>query len=413
MERKIEKESFDSVYNKIKNVLSQSSTDKSARLKDIAGEYLGRAREEDSFSLCQSCFIKACWLGDYEFAKKLFDEMHRERKFGRVVFPHSIMYHAMLLEGIDDLYFGAKDSIGILPEDGTPLPFSVSRLYYHSITDNPLLIIGETGTSKELLARVLHRVSRRWKKPFCPINCAAIPEALFESELFGHEKGAFTGAIGKRVGFLEEANGGTVFLDEAGKMPSSQQAKLLRAIEEKKIKRVGGTKQITIDVRYITAAQPKDIIDGIIPDLLNRFGFPNCIQLPTLNERLRVVPNQVIINSLKRALGGIPADVRGSDPIRLSDNSKKFLLEREYRGHYRELENILTSGIISAMAKGRTEILPEDLEEAIRISERFYGTSNTESFFNETALKDVPLKDCIEYANKVRASIVETKVSGV
>lgn len=414
MERKTEKERFNIAYNKIEGVLSRSSTNRGAQLKKIVDECFGQVpeelRERESFSLYQGCFFKACLLSDYEFAEMLFNEMFRERADGRVAYPGYIVYPAMVLEGIDDLYFGAKDSDPFLRGEQPPLSFSVSRLYYHSITDNPLLIIGETGTSKELLAMVIHRVSRRWKEKILSINCAAIPESLFESELFGHEKGSFTGAISKRMGLLEEANKGTVFLDEIGQMPTHQQTKLLRAIEEKKIRRVGGEVQITINVRFIAAAQPKYIIEGIIPDLLNRLGFPNCIQLPTLNERLRVMPDHVIGNSLRRALKGISLNLRGSGPIQLNDYTKNLLVNREYRGNYRELENILKSGIISATAKSRTEIFPDDLEEAMGISERFYGTSNTDSLFNEAALKDVLLKDSIEYANKVRASIVETKV---
>src|SRR6201747_711047 len=129
-------------------------------------------------------------------------------------------------------------------------------------SDASVLITGESGTGKEVLARYVHSRSQRAKKPFITVDCAAIPENLLESELFGHEKGAFTGAMGRRIGKFEEANGGTLLLDEISEMDVRLQAKLLRAIQEREIDRVGGTKPVPVDIRII-ATSNRNLVDAV------------------------------------------------------------------------------------------------------------------------------------------------------
>ena len=151
-----------------------------------------------------------------------------------------------------------------------------------------ILITGESGTGKEVLARYVHRKSMRNDKPFISVNCAAIPENLLESELFGHEKGAFTGAIARRIGKFEEANGGTLLLDEISEMDARLQAKLLRAIQEREIDRVGGTKPVKVDIRII-ATSNRDLAEAVKhgtfrEDLLYRLNVVN-LRLPALRER--------------------------------------------------------------------------------------------------------------------------------
>ena len=148
-----------------------------------------------------------------------------------------------------------------------------------------ILITGESGTGKEVLARYVHRKSPRADKPFISVNCAAIPENLLESELFGHEKGAFTGAIARRIGKFEEANGGTLLLDEISEMDARLQAKLLRAIQEREIDRVGGTKPVKVDIRII-ATSNRDLAEAVKhgtfrEDLLYRLNVVN-LRLPAL-----------------------------------------------------------------------------------------------------------------------------------
>ena len=170
-------------------------------------------------------------------------------------------------------------------------------------TDSTVVISGESGTGKEVIARALHYNSRRRKNPFIPINCAAIPHELLESELFGHEKGAFTGAVNTRIGRLEMANQGTVFLDEIGDMPPSLQVKLLRVLAENEIDRVGGTRSIKIDIRIIAATHQNletAIEEGKFrEDLFYRLNVIP-LALPPLRERKTDIP--LLVNHFLSAI---------------------------------------------------------------------------------------------------------------
>ena len=157
-----------------------------------------------------------------------------------------------------------------------------------AVTDSPVLITGETGTGKELAAQQIHQLSSRWQQPFICLNCPAIPDSLFESELFGYERGAFTGAVTRTRGAFERAEGGTLFLDEIGEMHLSAQAKLLRAVEEKAIHRLGGQQRIPLNLRII-AATNQDLEQRVAagqfrPDLYFRLNVAR-IHLPPLRER--------------------------------------------------------------------------------------------------------------------------------
>ena len=160
-------------------------------------------------------------------------------------------------------------------------------------TDSTVLILGESGTGKELVARTIHAMSKRSDKPFIAVNCGAIPTELLESELFGHEKGAFTGAVALRIGRFELADGGTVFLDEIGEMPTILQVKLLRVLQEKAFERIGGTKTVQTDVRII-AATNKNLEDAVKEgafreDLYYRLNVIP-INIPPLRERIEDIP---------------------------------------------------------------------------------------------------------------------------
>src|ERR1700735_642959 len=160
-------------------------------------------------------------------------------------------------------------------------------------TDSTVLIVGETGTGKELIARTLHERSKRSTRPFIRVNCAAIPPSLIASELFGHEKGAFTGAIQRRLGRFEAANGGTIFLDEAGDLPPDIQIALLRVLQEREIERVGSDKPVPVDVRVLAATHrdlDKLVIEGKFrQDLLYRLNVVP-ITMPPLRERAADIP---------------------------------------------------------------------------------------------------------------------------
>jgi len=226
-------------------------------------------------------------------------------------------------------------------------------------TDSTVLIDGESGTGKELAARALHRNSQRADKPFVAINCAALTETLLESELFGHEKGAFTGAIAQKKGKLEVANGGVVFLDEVGELAPVLQSKLLRVIQEREFERVGGTRSIPVDIRLI-AATNKNLTEavkagGFRGDLYYRLNVVS-VTMPPLRERKEDIPLLAGYFGNKHALRC------KLKPKRLSDDARTCLVNYDWPGNVRELENAIERALVLSAAE---MILPEDLPESV------------------------------------------------
>jgi two-component system response regulator FlrC len=224
-------------------------------------------------------------------------------------------------------------------------------------SDASILITGESGTGKEVLARYVHRKSSRADKAFISVNCAAIPEHLLESELFGHEKGAFTGAIARRIGKFEEANGGTLLLDEVSEMAFHLQAKLLRAIQEREIDRVGGTKPVKVDIR-IVATSNRDMADSVArgtfrEDLLYRLNVVN-LRIPALRER----PKD--IQALARHFAHKYAEANGVPYRAIAPATERVLSGHPWRGNVRELENTIHRAVLLATG-------PEISPEAIRL----------------------------------------------
>ncbi len=211
--------------------------------------------------------------------------------------------------------------------------------------ETTVLLEGETGTGKELFAKIIHYHGKRQNKPFVAINCASIPENLMESELFGHEKGAFTGATSQKKGLFEVADGGTFFLDEVGEMPPSVQAKFLRVLQEKQFRRLGGLKNIKVDVRIISATSSnlkKKVKEGVFrSDLFYRLNvFP--IYLPPLRDRKEdIIPLCELF--LKKFSKKLKKNVKKIDP-----RAKQILLSYRYPGNIRELENIIERAVILA-----------------------------------------------------------------
>ncbi|MGH7971740.1 MAG: sigma-54-dependent transcriptional regulator, partial [Limisphaerales bacterium] len=222
-----------------------------------------------------------------------------------------------------------------------------------------VLIRGETGTGKELIARAIYQHSDRAKAPFVAINCAAIPETLLESELFGHERGAFTGASERRVGRFEQANGGTIFLDEIGDMSFGTQVKLMRVLQEKSLERLGGKETIKVDVRVL-AATHRDLELAIQQkqfreDLFYRLNVVR-IHMPPLRERREDI--RLLVNYfLKKFAKGQPGP-----PISIAPAALKALEKYHWPGNVRELENVIRRALV--MAKGEA-ILPSDLPAEI------------------------------------------------
>jgi two-component system, response regulator FlrC len=212
-------------------------------------------------------------------------------------------------------------------------------------SDASVLITGESGTGKEVLARYVHLRSNRSRGAFISVNCAAIPENLLESELFGHEKGAFTGAIARRVGKFEEASGGTLLLDEISEMDARLQAKLLRAIQERVIDRVGGTRPVPVDIRII-ATSNRNLVDAVREgvfreDLLFRLNVVN-LKIPPLRER----PADVI--ELAQHFIKKYSDANGIPARPLSAEARRTLVLNRWRGNVRELENTIHRAVLLA-----------------------------------------------------------------
>ncbi|MCR9213023.1 MAG: sigma-54 dependent transcriptional regulator [Proteobacteria bacterium] len=206
-----------------------------------------------------------------------------------------------------------------------------------------VLINGETGTGKEVMASHLHANSTRSDKPFVCVNCAAIPENLLESELFGHEKGAFTGAVARRIGKFEEANGGTLLLDEISEMDIQLQAKLLRAIQEKIIDRVGGTKPVPVDIRII-ATSNRDLAEAVAEksfreDLLFRLNVVT-LKIPALRER------SLDIEVLSKHFAKKYAEANGLPERLINDDAMAMLKRNPWRGNVRELENTIHRAVL-------------------------------------------------------------------
>jgi DNA-binding NtrC family response regulator len=276
-----------------------------------------------------------------------------------------------LNKGLDCMEQQKKSPVVLSFENNTPQPLSIRARalvfsdpasqklleYIERLapSEAPVLIYGETGTGKELVARHIHQMSGR-KGPFLAVNCGAITENLAESELFGHEAGAFTGAAGRREGWFESANGGTLFLDEIGDLPLPLQVKLLRVVQEREVVRVGARKALPVDVRLITATNV-DLDQAVAAgrfrrDLHYRLNIAQ-VSLPPLRERL----NEII--PLANHFISLYAHKMGIEPPRLSQASERILLHYPWQGNIRELENVVHFALLIAPG---SEIHPEHLK---------------------------------------------------
>jgi transcriptional regulator with PAS, ATPase and Fis domain len=212
------------------------------------------------------------------------------------------------------------------------------RIQLAAASDVTTLITGESGTGKELAARAIHRLSERGSKPFIAINCSAIPESLLESELFGHVKGAFTGAIHDRRGVLQSAEGGTLFLDEIGDVSPLLQLKLLRVLQEREVQRVGSEERIHVDVRLVTATN-RDLRERISEGLIREDFFYRIsvfdIRMPALRERAQDIP------LLARHVVEAGASARGKSAHGIAKDALEALTRYSWPGNVRELQNAL------------------------------------------------------------------------
>jgi two-component system response regulator HydG len=212
-------------------------------------------------------------------------------------------------------------------------------------TDATVLIQGESGTGKELVAKAIHEYSLRKDRPFIVINCSAYPDTLLESELFGHEKGAFTGAIRHKPGRFELADGGTVFLDEIGEIPPSSQIKLLRVLQTQKFERLGSEKTLSVNVRII-AATNKDLLDQVKKGLFREDLYYRLNVIPVLLPPLRERRNDIPL--LARHFLRFFAEAQAKDIADLSTETLRLLLESDWPGNVRELENVIEHATVLA-----------------------------------------------------------------
>ncbi|MGH7439534.1 MAG: sigma-54-dependent transcriptional regulator [Polyangiaceae bacterium] len=246
--------------------------------------------------------------------------------------------HGLLLERV-----GREYGLGAMIGTGPAMRRIFDQIRKAAETDLTVLVRGESGTGKELVAQALHESSARARRPFVAVNCAAIGRELVESELFGHEKGAFTGASARRVGRFESAHEGTIFLDEIGDMPLETQAKVLRVLEERSLERVGGNKSIAVDVRVV-AATHRDLEaeiarGGYRADLYYRLRVVELV-VPPLRERLEDLP--ALVTRLLQQLGAR----LGREPKRVSDGAMARLARHPWPGNVRELRNVIEQAAV-------------------------------------------------------------------
>jgi transcriptional regulator with GAF, ATPase, and Fis domain len=246
-------------------------------------------------------------------------------------------------------------------------------------TDASVLLGGETGTGKDVLARALHQHSARKAGPFIVVDCGAVVGTLIESELFGHEKGAFTGAVSQRAGAFELAHGGTIFLDEVGELPLDLQPKLLRVLETRTFRRVGGNKELRVDIRVLSASKRNlrlEVERGKFrEDLYFRLSVV-ALELPSLRERREDIP-QVARHLLARLDDG-PS--RGLPALSLSNEALEALMSHDWPGNVRELRNVIERAVYLSRASGREELALATLPGGSRGNAKAAVPSSEESF---------------------------------
>ncbi len=320
--------------------------------------------------------VEATKLGAYDFLPKPLD---RDKL---LVTIRNALQQAKLSEDYHKLQETVEGRLQILGES-TKIKQVLEIVDRVGPTEARILITGENGTGKELVAKAIYRKSKRISKPFVEVNCAAIPSELIESELFGHEKGSFTGATAQRIGKFEQADGGTLFLDEIGDMSLQAQAKVLRALEEGKVERVGGTRLITVDTRVI-AATNKDLSEEIGEgnfrnDLYHRLNVIP-IHIPPLRERRDDIP------TLVRAFIDEVCAKNGMAKKNITEEGIMDLKRRDWPGNVRELKNAVERIVIlSPGTSCDTSFLGSPAGVASKVSEDFLNVGGTFQEFKERA----------------------------
>jgi DNA-binding NtrC family response regulator len=326
--------------------------------------------------------VSAMRDGAYDFIQKPIDLEHLSHVLGRAIERYQLLHENVVLKHEYARRFGFPEMLGEHPSILT----AGREMQRIAPMDSTVLLLGESGTGKELFARAIHKLSPRADKPFIALNCAAIPESLVENELFGHEKGAFTGADSRQAGRFELAHGGTLFLDEIGELPQSVQSKLLRVLEAGRVQRLGATSEVSVNVRMI-AATNRDLEAAVEAqqfrrDLYYRLAvFP--IRIPPLRER-----GDDVLLLAEHFLERFRRELR-KPQLRLSAEAKKALSSHHWPGNVRELQNVIE----------RVAILNDDTIEAahLGLSQRDVKTRAAAAAANSAADRaslEAVMRDC-------------------
>ncbi len=335
--------------------------------------------------------VEAMRAGAYDFITKPFDDAELRDIVGKAVAQAEANQTRVYEPGEDVATAEDADRAAEVLSDiiGASAPMQELFALLKKIAPSPttILVRGESGTGKELIARAIHRLSDRAEGPFVAVNCTAIPENLFESELFGHEKGAFTGAVTRRPGRFELADGGTLFLDEIGELPGAMQVKLLRVLQERVVERVGGHSPIAVDVRLITATNAD--LEAMVAagtfreDLFYRLDVVP-IRLPPLRERPTDIP-VLVKHFLDRFAGRL-----GRDGLSVDDDALAAMVEFQWPGNIRQLENIVERMVLLADgdALGRAD-LPREVRDGRRDPQAGVDTIREVERVPDGNLKDI------------------------
>jgi two-component system response regulator HydG len=338
--------------------------------------------------------VEAMRIGAYDYIQKPFTEEELIVKVQKAVEKRVLTGEIVLMAAEFRERYRFDNIIG----RSAPVREVLGRIVRIAPTDTTVLITGESGTGKELVARAIHANSLRSDKPFITVNCAAITETLLESELFGHVRGAFTGAIAARKGLFEEANGGTFFFDEIAETPPSFQAKLLRAIQEGEIRRLGENKPIHVDVRII-AATNQELQEAIAEkrfrqDLFYRLAVARFI-LPPLRERREDIPllTDHFVQKFSKKM---------RRNVQLGEGVMDYLMRYDYPGNIRELENMVEQSVALAVdgAIRLDDVVPPEARQ------------RQEAALRETNTARETLQDVVDRAEKDAIEAVLQEVEG-
>lgn len=339
--------------------------------------------------------VAAMKLGAHDFIQKPVDVDHLSLILRRCREQRALRHENLILREEFQRRLGFPAIIG----DSGSMRTVSEQIQKVAATDSTVVLLGESGTGKELFARALHQLSPRSIRPFVAVNCAAIPDTLIENELFGHEKGAYTGATSRGLGRFELADGGTIFLDEIGELGVSVQSKILRVLEERSFERIGGTSKIEVDVRIICATNrdlDRAVSDGTFrKDLFFRVNvFP--VTIPPLRSRRGDIP------ALARHFVEKYAKELAKGKVVISEKALDLLQRYDWPGNVRELENCMERALI--LSEGGT-VRPEDLTVAAKEAasdDGFRDAIDLSGTLDETlsrAIKEIErmkLKDALE-----------------